>query len=155
MSTPTYYYVGDSKPLFYLELLLKNMLLRPFSLFIVVVFIGIPVVFATLLFFAPFMAFEQQADADIYIFYISTLWLLCAPALIMETYRRSIRNELCGRFIVWMFALAGIALPALALAIAPTVTLFRPINYFYITFSGLCAGIAGALVVNWVFRRNA
>jgi len=129
--------------------------LRPFSLFIVVVFIGIPVVFATLLFFAPFMTFEQQADADIYIFYLGSLWLLCAPALLMETYRRSIRNELCGRFIVWMFALAGIALPALALAIAPTVTLFRPINYFYITFSGLCAGIAGALVVNWVFRRNA
>ena len=36
--------------------------LRPFSLFIIVVFIGIPVVFATLLLFAPFMAFDQQAD---------------------------------------------------------------------------------------------
>ena len=155
MSITTYYYVGDSRPLFYLELLLKNMHLRPFSLFIVVVLIGIPVVFATLLLFAPFMAFEQQADAGIYIFYIGSLWLLCAPALIMETYRRSIRNELCGRFIIWMFALAGIALPAIALALAPTVTLFRPINYFYITFSGLCAGLAGALVLNWAFRRNA
>lgn len=137
------------------QIIIKNMHLRPFSLFILVVLLGIPVVFATLLLFAPFMAFEQQTDADIYIFYISTLWLLCAPALIMETYRRSIRNELCGRFIVWMFAFAGIALPALALALAPTVTLFSPIYYFYIPFSGLCAGIAGALVVNWVFRRNA
>jgi peptidoglycan/LPS O-acetylase OafA/YrhL len=130
------------------------MYLRSFPLFIVVL-IGIPVVFATLLLFAPFMAFDQQADADIYILYIGTLWLLCAPALIMETYRRSIRNELSGRFIVWMFALAGIALPALALVLAPTVTLFRPIYYFYIIFSGLCAGIGGALVLNWVFRRNA
>lgn len=128
------------------------MQLRLFFQFVIVILIGIPVVFASLLFLSPFMAFEQRADIDLFILYISTLWLLCAPALILETYRRSIRNELSRRFILWIFVLAGAALPALALAITPMATQVTFISYCYITFTGLCAGIAGALAWAWVLR---
>lgn len=117
-----------------------------------IIFIGMPLVFASLFYLSPFIAFEQRADMDLFILYVSTLWLLCAPVLILETYRRSIRNELCDRFIGWMFVSAGTALPTFALAITPMVTQTTFINYCYLASSGFCVGIMGALAWVWVLR---
>jgi len=104
----------------------------------------IPIVFSVLFYLLINSLFAQAETRDLFIFYCGGLWLICSPALILETYRRKIRDESKDRAIYSIIMATCTAIPTLALALTPAINHNTFTIYFYVALCGIFSGTAGA-----------
>ncbi|MDH5738004.1 MAG: hypothetical protein OEZ23_06815 [Gammaproteobacteria bacterium] len=119
---------------------------RTIAQFLISLLVATPLAFSGLLYFLPFTPFERPEERDIFFLYCGGLWILCSPALMMETFRRALKNELHDRPMRWTIIATCTLLPVLAYSLTPMNTPTIVAEYGTVALCGAGSGIAALLI---------